>query len=81
MKRPHFTRMYARYRIRDPRRFVRSSFRTHDIGRSGHSKRLAGRLKSNGNWATQSILIAKKDYRKGYRVKKRYGRPIIYIKK
>jgi len=37
-----------------------TSFRTHDIGRPGHSQRVAGRRKS-GSWATQKWLISKKD--------------------
>lgn len=73
----HFTRRYVRFRIRSPRRFKRSSFRTQDIGRKGHSKRIAGRLKSTGKFATQSILVTRKDYRKGFRVRRKGGRPAI----
>lgn len=73
----HLTRQHARYRIRSPSKFIKGSFRTHDIGRAGHSKRIAGKLKDTGEWATQSILIAKKDYLKGYRVRMKYNRPII----
>ena len=77
MKKPHLTTQYARYRIRNPSAFVRGSFRTHDIGRPMHSKRIAGRLKSTGKWSTQSMLITRSDYNKGYRIKMRYGRPVI----
>jgi hypothetical protein len=73
----HKTKRYVRYRIRDPKEFIKSSFRVHDIGRPGHSKRIAGRLKSTGEWATQAILISKEDYEKGYRVKIVNGRPTI----
>jgi len=66
----HKTKKYVRYRIRSPKLFVKSSFRTDDIGRPGHSKRIAGILKKTGKWATQAILISKEDYKKGYRVKK-----------
>jgi len=76
MKRPHFTKRYARYRIRSPKLFKRGTFRTHDIGRIGHSKRIAGILKS-GKWATQAILVSRPDYAKGIRVIKRYGRPAV----
>lgn len=76
MKRPHFTKKYARYRIRSPKLFKKGSFRTQDIGRKGHSKRIAGILKS-GRWATQSMLISRRDYAKGMRVIKSYGRPAI----
>ena len=81
MKRPHFTGRYARYRIRSPKRFISSSFRTHDIGRKGHTKRIAGRLKSIGNWATQAMLILKGDYNKGYRVRMVSGRPkVVHVR-
>lgn len=76
-KKPHFTKRYARYRIRDPKRFKKSSFRAHDIGRKGHSKRIAGKLKKTGKWATQAILVTRKDYKKGVRVVKKRGRAII----
>lgn len=76
-KQPHFTKKYARYRIQNPKLFEKSSFRTHDIGRAGHSKRIAGIKKSTGRYETQAILISKSDYKKGYRVKEKYGRPVI----
>jgi len=41
--------------------FKKGSLRTQDIGRKGHSKRIAGRLKSTGRWSTQNFLILKKD--------------------
>lgn len=77
MKKPHFTKRFARYRIENPNKFIKSSLRTHDIGRKGHSKRIAGRLKSTGEWKTQAILIAKSDYMKGLRLKKRKDRYVI----
>lgn len=73
----HKTTRYVRYRLRNPTSFRPSSFRTHDIGRKGHSKRIAGQLKRGGRWATQAILIAKADYNKGTRVKMVGGRPTI----
>lgn len=56
---PHeTTENYERIRINNPDMFEPESFRTHDIGRKGFSKRIAGRLKSTGKWATQSLLIS-----------------------
>ena len=49
---------FYRVVVRDKNQFT--SFRTHDIGRSGHSKRLAGR-RSSGSWDTQAWLIHKDD--------------------
>lgn len=67
----HLTENYARYRIKNPSEFEKSSFRTQDIGRAGHSKRIAGKLKSSGKWATQAILIALPDYKMGLRLFKK----------
>lgn len=53
---------YVHIRVRSPRAFIRGSFRTHDIGRPEHSKRIAGRLKGSGKWATQAFLILKKEF-------------------
>jgi len=63
----HLTKRYARYRMRNPGEFIHGSFRTQDIGRLGHTKRIAGRLKSTGRWATQAILVNIKDWKRGYR--------------
>ena len=49
---------YYRVVIRPKSGFT--SFRAHDIGRKGHSIRLAGKRKT-GTWATQAWLISKKD--------------------
>jgi hypothetical protein len=35
--------------------------RTHDIGRAGHSKRIACKTRS-GKWYTQAFLIKKQDW-------------------
>ncbi len=53
---------YVRIRIKSPKSFIWGSFRTHDIGRLGHSKRIAVRLKRTRKWATQTYLIPKKEY-------------------
>ncbi|GAB5498687.1 MAG: hypothetical protein PsegKO_09980 [Pseudohongiellaceae bacterium] len=37
-----------------------SEFRTHDVGRNGHTQRLSGRRKT-GSWATHAWLIHKAD--------------------
>lgn len=58
---PHITKQYERWRIREPSEFRKGSFRTHDIGRKGWSKRIAGRLKKGNEWATQAILISRKE--------------------
>lgn len=50
---------YERWRIRSPQQFIPNSFRTHDFGKTGYSKRIAGRLRATGKWATQSILISR----------------------
>lgn len=63
----HSRSMYHRIRVADPKKFVKGSFRTHDIGRKGHSKRIGGKLKSTGKWATQAYLITKEDWASGYR--------------
>ena len=55
----HITERFERHRIRDPNDFIEGSFRTHDIGKKGFSKRIAGRLKGTGEWATQSLLISR----------------------
>ncbi len=47
--------------VRDKKQFT--SFRTQDIGRKGHSQRVAGHRKS-GSWDTQKWLISKKDAHK-----------------
>ena len=51
---------YLRIRIRNPALFKKDSFRTLDVGRTGHHKLIRGRLKSNNEYKTQAILIEKK---------------------
>lgn len=58
------TKRFVRVRVRDPKVFKKSTFRTHDIGRKGHSKRIAGIRKKTGKWGTQSFLISRSDLRK-----------------
>lgn len=49
---------YYRIVVRPKSEFV--TFRNHDIGRFGHTQRVAGK-RSSGSWATHTWLIAKKD--------------------
>jgi hypothetical protein len=58
---PYKHSRYLRIRVRKPTDFKPGSFRTQDIGRKGHSKRIAGKLKRTGKWATQNVLIKKQD--------------------
>ena len=58
------TQTYLRIRVRSPTAFKKDSFKTDDIGRPGHSKRVAGILKKTGKWATQTWLINRKDLKK-----------------
>lgn len=58
------TGKYVRIRIRNPRLFIKDSFRTVDIGKPGRHKLIRGRLKSSRNWATQSVLTEKDLYYK-----------------
>jgi len=41
-----------------------AKIRTHDIGRKGHSKRLAMLSKKTGRWKTRTWLISIQDLRK-----------------
>lgn len=55
------TKNYIRLRIMDPKLFKKSSFRTQDVGRKGHMKRITARLKVNNEWETQSWIFNKDD--------------------
>ena len=46
----------------NPKLFIRSSFRTQDVGRKGRLQRIAARLKSTGEWKTQAFRINLGDY-------------------
>lgn len=52
------TERYERHRIVDPSICVPGSFRTHDMGRAGFSKRIACVSKKTGKFITQSMLIS-----------------------
>jgi hypothetical protein len=49
---------YYRIEVRPTDRFV--SYRLHDVGRGGHTKRLAGK-RANDSWDTKSWLVLKTD--------------------
>lgn len=53
------TKKYLRIRVKHPRQFTK--IRTDDIGRKGHSMRLAGVNRKTGKWETQAWLVSKKD--------------------
>ena len=76
MKRVHLTARYARYRVREPSRFDKSSLRTVRAGKwaRGKAKLIRGALKSSGAYHTQAVLLKRKAYRAGYRVKRSGGK-------
>jgi len=53
---------YYHIRVSSPQKAV--TCRTHDIGRKGHTKRIACRTAS-GKWYTQAFLIKKSDWNVG----------------
>jgi len=55
----HKTKGYTRYRIRSPKLFKKTSFRTLDVGRPGHHQLIRARLKSTGKYATQAVIVEK----------------------
>ena len=71
----HLTGNYARYRIRTPSRFDKSSFRTLPAGKwaKGKAKEIRGPLKKSGKWHTQAVLLNRTAYDKGYRVSHKRG--------
>lgn len=74
------TKRYARFRQRDPTLFVKGTLRTKDIGRTGHSKLIVGKLRSTKQFTIQSVLIDRKDYERGVRVVLQHGHPRIMQK-
>ena len=42
-----------------------SKIRTHDIGRPGHTQRIAGKRKKDGRWETHVWSFLKSDIKKG----------------
>jgi len=55
----HKSGQYYRIRVTDPKKYEK--FRTHDIGRPKHSKRIAGYDEQTKKWETQAYLIRKED--------------------
>jgi hypothetical protein len=50
---------YARRRIRDPRRFKKSTYATLDIGRKGATQLVRARDRKSGRFLTQAVLFEK----------------------
>jgi hypothetical protein len=70
----HYTKHYARERLRNPSEFQKSSFRTYDVGRKGHTKIIIGKLKSTGKWRTQAVLHSRKDYEREHEHKEHHSK-------
>ena len=64
---------YWHLRLIDPGYFVKSSYRTQDVGRKGSNMRIAAIKKSTGKWATQSWRI----YRSNVKVVKKGNRKTL----
>ncbi len=58
------TKRFVRVRVKHPRLFHPRTFRVHDIGRLGHSKRVAGILRKTGKWSTQGYLVSRADLKR-----------------
>jgi hypothetical protein len=66
---------YVHIRVSSPKGTV--TCRTHDIGRKGHSKRIAC-LKKSGKWKTQAFLVSKKDIAVGDPHVRKFVHGILY---
>jgi len=49
---------YLRIRIKEPSLFVKGTFRTKSIGKTGGVKMIVGRLKRSNTWNTQSYIFS-----------------------
>jgi hypothetical protein len=58
------TKRYLRVRVRSKRAFKPTMYRIQDVGRKGHTKRLAGVLKKTGKFATATWLFDINDIKK-----------------
>ena len=56
------TEEYVRLRLRNPGLY--EEWGTHDVGRKGHTKRVAGKRKDTGEWETQAWLFRREDLAK-----------------
>jgi len=65
----HLTKRYARYRLKSPSKFRKGTFKTLDVGRKGHTKIIIGRPRGKETTEAQAILISRKDYDNGMRLK------------
>jgi hypothetical protein len=78
-----YTKQYERHRILPPGKFKKTSFRTHDIGKKGFSKRIAGQIKGTNKWMTQSLLISRAEpatMKRKLRKEAKYLRKLEYRK-
>lgn len=57
------TKNYVRFRIREPSRFNKSSFRIKNLGRPQHHKLVVGKLKGEKKMTTQALLVNRKTYK------------------
>jgi hypothetical protein len=57
------TKNYVRFRIREPSRFNKSSFRIKNIGRPHHHRLVVGKLKGEKKMTVQAVLVNKKNYK------------------
>lgn len=64
------TKNYVRFRIKNPRLFIKSSFRTLDIGKPMGHQLVRAKLKKTGRWATQSVIVEKRLYNSSAYVRK-----------
>jgi predicted acetyltransferase len=76
----------SQYRIRilSPELFVKSSFRTKDVGIRGGLQLILGKLKKTGKWTVQALRLSIHDfsfYRKTlYPITKRGARELKFVK-
>lgn len=61
MPKAELKKNYWHIRLEDPAKFVKSTFRSHDVGRKKHAIRVAGVKKGTGKWATQKWMLARGD--------------------
>ena len=57
------TKNYVRFRIREPSKFNKSSFRLKNIGKPNHHKLVIGKLKGGKKMTVQALIINKKTYK------------------
>lgn len=63
MPRAELKKNYYFVRVESPKKFKRGTFRAQDVGRHGHTLRIAAVKRSTGKWATQAWRLHKSDVR------------------